>query len=219
MKNLIYGFALVASLLGTTACSNQWRETSVEANEDDVFKAYDELNTNGGAKGANTALLEDLRADTTSTVYFSQSGIFGSPYSVFSFGDVGFLGSAFGLPNTNGYSVVDLNLKKVTVIFLDAVNAAGQRHFAIMLKMESTATEAAEYFVKTSDQFEFKNGTFAVGFELNDGSTLVLRSNDISKNYSDELAAAIQLKAYVDSGSGERPVGQFSILQGYGGLQ
>lgn len=219
MKNLIYGLTLAVSLIGTTACSNQWRETTVEASEEDVFAAYDEMNTNGGSKGANISLLEDLRADTTSTVYYSQSGLFGSPASVFSFGDIGFLGSAFNIPDTRGYSVLDLPLRSVTVIFLDAVSAAGQRNFAIMIKMESDSTEAAEYFVKTTDQYDFNNGTFEVGFDLDDGSVLILRSNDVSATYSDELAPAIQLKAFVDSGSGEYPVGQFSILQGYGGLQ
>lgn len=219
MKNLIYGLTLVVSLISTTACSNQWRETSVEASEEDVFAAYDEMNTNGGAKGANVSLLEDLRADTTSTVYYSQSGLFGSPASVFSFGDIGFLGSAFNIPDTRGYSVLDLPLKSVTVIFVDAVSATGQRHFALMIKMESNSTEAVEYFVKTTDQFDFNKGSFEVGFDLDDGSVLILRSTDISSGYSDELAPAIQLKAFVDNGSGERPVGQFSILQGYGGLQ
>lgn len=209
MKKLILGLALAASFL-VTACSNQWRESNVDVSDEDVFSIYSELSTSANLPSGFTE-------DTSSTVFFAQSGAFGSPNSLFSFSDLTFLGSSY-----SNVASHELGMSEATVIFADGMGSDGQRYFSLMLKLQTDGASTAIPFAVTSaaGDYSFDNDAFAVRFAVN-GGTLILRSNDIDATYSDELASAIHLKAFMvyDGDSTEYSIGQISILKGYGGIQ
>lgn len=212
MKKMILQLTLLFLVTGLTACSNQWRESDPSVSEDDAFQLYDELNV--AVSGASSTLIDDLRNDEGSAIYYAESGgSFGEAKSVFSFSDLGFLGYDVGT------TVFDIGLNYAGVIFVDALSSNNERHFALMLKLGSDQSQNAQTFTFVSEPgaYSFSDDKFEVSFNLQDGTTLVLRSYDVDQKVSDELAPTIHLKAYIIENGQEFAIGQISSLRGFGG--
>ncbi len=222
MKNIILASLLIAGTLANTACSNQWRESDPGVDSEYALELFDQISENATAKSAgfNSQALSEVRDDPYSTLYFAESGAaMGEVASIFSFSDTSFLGTVAGQPvpiNTNVFDLINgYGLKKVSVIFYDGFTANDERYFTLMLKLETDG--APTYFMAQSNQSNLTDNEFSTSMNLTDGTTLVLRSNDISPDVEGELAGTIQLKAYIVENGIEYSIGQFSVLHGFGG--
>ena len=221
LSKTLITFAAAAFMSG---CSNQWRESDPGVTDGVVFQLYDEMLISGASGNGlfDTNIAQDLRGDLTSTVYFAESGAAMGPVaSVMSFNDVSFLGNSLfsgNLPVFVGDSIFQLGLSGVTVIFVDALHSSGVRYFQLMIKMERGSS--VEYFraSSTPGSYDFSSDQFEVFMPLQDGTTLILRTFDLSSSFKDELAGTIKLKAYLLENGQEFTIGQFSVLSGFGGF-
>lgn len=196
MKNrILKTVVLIALTVLSTACSNQWRESDENISADDAFAFVNsELNY--------------LSEDQSSAVYFAQSGeSSGMAESVVSFGDLSFAG-------LQG-NIFDQQIDYAGVALVDSY-AGGERSFALIIKFGSGGNLTTVY-QQIADNYSISDKVFTADFPAQNG-ILRIRTYDVDKRYSDELAATIHLKAYlVDAAGNETPIGQFSSLRGFGG--
>ena len=204
---------LFSAIVSLSACSNQWRETDESVSDEQAFQLYDDINVNGVR--SNSALFNDLRNDESSVIYYAESGeAFGEAKSVMSFSDLGFLGGSYGV----GTNVFDVDLQYAGVILVDAFSSNGERNFALMLKLQTANSQSPEYYTFVSNNYSLSDKKFEVAFDLQDGTTLLLRSFDVDQDTKGELAPSIHIKAFIIENGQEFSIGQFSNLRGFGGI-
>jgi hypothetical protein len=218
VKKVVLQIFLMAGVLANLACSNQWRESDPGVDSAYAMELFDEISASNAWRSQNydpSALLETSQ-DPYSTLYFAESGpAMGAVPSIFAFSDASFADPQ-NIPSfTTVFDMMAQGLNKVSVLFLDGYNANQERYFTLMLKLE--ASMGTTYFIAQSSNYSLDDKEFWTEMQLSDGRTLVLRSYDISQQVDGELAGTIQLKAFIDEGSGEYQIGQFSVLHGFGG--
>lgn len=220
VSGVFFGIFIIAILVMTVGCSNQWTESDPEVDGAEVNALMAEF-AQSGSMQMSFVDINELSSDPYATMYYAKSGSTMGPVpSIFSFSDVSFLGNTFGNLNY-GMNVFDLQynygVSDVSVIFLDSFSQTlNDRVFTLMIKFEGQNGPA--YFVAQSTEYVFEEDEFTAFFEVN-GGTLALSTFDLDPDVEHELAGTISLKATMIDASGEYRIGKFSVLHGFGGFQ
>lgn len=219
MKKLLRILLVLIGLSTLAACSTQYRDALPQVSQEEleeIFMAIAQSPENQDSVVSAMAQSGELFLGEYSSVMFYARDENGRPAaSVLSVTDM----SLFNWQSTGpSYQVLSM----VDAIFVDSVNAKGDRRFSLMLRMkgnEDDGTERTVHFVGSSDSgdFAFNDDEFETRVRLKTGEYLIVRSNDLSDNYDSELAGSVKLSLYLDDGSDDGAyVGQVSTMSGFG---
>jgi hypothetical protein len=208
----------VSLLLSLVACSNQSRTAAEMATQEDLF----------GQNGvftqmqASNNLLQTLSVNSfvnekSSFLYHARETAGRPAASILSVGDMSALDNRiYKLPDMPSSQI---GMSQVDVIFVDNVNQNGQRSFALGFRIGDGYTQAINVFsgVSQYDDYSFSNNQFETAIRMESGSTIVVRSTDVSADYKNELSDAIKLNLYkLGQDNSLRYIGQISTMLGYG---
>ncbi len=109
---------------------------------------------------------------------------------------------------------------KADAIFIDHVNERQERGFSLLLAWSEamSGVETPHSFIGTSipGSAQFSDTIFQVEMTGKSDEHLILRSDDLSEDYKNELGTSIKLKIYVVENGVEYYAGQISTMAGFG---
>ncbi|MCB0351709.1 MAG: hypothetical protein KDD38_11035 [Bdellovibrionales bacterium] len=216
MKNWL---VLISLLILTSGCSTQYREADPQVSSDELFTVIEEILSLGSPKfGALNFSIDSLAQGNSSIIFHARENAGRPASSVLAMNDMSVIDSSIqqiGVPS------VALGMTKVDVVFIDQLNQYNEREFSLLLEWEApdANNQLTRYFFVGSaipGSAQFSDTMFQVEMTGAHGEHLVIRSNDLSEKYEEELASSIKLEIYVIDGGVEYYAGQISTMAGYG---
>jgi hypothetical protein len=198
----------ILTLATMTACSTQNREATAQIDETELFELFYEINGGAGALDIQTM------ANNGSAILYHAREANGRPAeSVLALADMSTIIDGV----TMNLASYEFGVDTVDVIFADIANDDGTRVFS--LSIQGTDIDGQTFtFANTSapGDFVFTDDEFEVSIPGANGQTLVLRSNDLSEKYNEELADSVKLTVYVEENGQLYYAGHISTMAGYG---
>lgn len=198
-----------------SACSTQYRDALPQISQEELAEVFEDIAENAGDSTvkALSARNNIFGSGQTITFYHAREEDGRPAASILSVEDMSFFKWDIDVPS---YAV----LSAIDVIFVDSVDDSGERVFSLMLKMGGDTVDGNPiYFVSSSQpgEYRFTDDEFEVRIPAANGNFLLLRTRDLSDNYSDTLAGSIKLDIYVEDDSVDGVLlGQISTMSGFG---
>jgi hypothetical protein len=213
MKRFIFLLLLAAGLMG---CSTQNRESKPLISDEELMKVFDEMRTGIGSQDVRMSSIDEaVLRDPTATIFYHTRESQGAPAStVFSITDMSVLSPGEFEQGVNSW---DVGIVAVDVIFLDTVSKDGARVFSLMARTQNMEGLIKHYsFTSQPGDYSFSKDAFETSVLGPNNTRLILRSNDISEDFNQELADSVKLRIYLEEGGQIYYVGQISTMSGYG---
>jgi hypothetical protein len=210
---------LLSLLILTSGCSTQYREADPQVSSDELFTIIKEILSFGRSKnGALNLNIDSLGQGNSSVIFHAREGTGRPASSVLAMADMSVIDDSIA---DLGVSSVALGMTKVDAVFIDQLNQNNQREFSLLLgwgELDLNGQLSPHYFIGTGipGSAQFTDTMFQVEMTGAHGEQLVIRSNDLSNKYSEELGSSIKLEIFVIDGGIEYYAGQVSTMAGYG---
>lgn len=201
MNSLSLKLSLVALVVGSFGCSNQFRTGPV----DDGAHIVSELNSLTATNSSNEIAQISQLAQSGAALYYADSPTYGPVMSVLSFP----FSDSF---NFLGRSDLRLGMiEQVKVIFVDAHTAQGRQAGLLLSIKEFGKNAEVRGFIGSA---MIDNDEYVAVLELGGGNKLVLATLYVDDD--GELENIVRMEAFLaDSAGNETFIGQFSTLVGY----
>lgn len=214
MKTIgILPLSFVAGLAFTLGCSTQYREAYPQITSEELYETFEDIQQNVSDPTVNSFSVNILAEDNSAVMYHVSDSPGRPAVGVLSFVDMSVIHEFWdvGTPSTA------IGLAEVDVIFLDQVRSDGSRVFSLLMKLRGYGDETV-YFSASSQpgNHQFTEDSFQVTMQSPSGAQILIKSNDLSQSYNEELADAIKLNVYVLENGQEYYAGQVSTMAGFG---
>jgi hypothetical protein len=216
MKALKFLTSLI-TVIALSACSTQNREAAPQVSEDELSATFDDMVAQQDAPGIQSMSLNDVLSGGGRIYHVRESS--GRPAaSVLSLTDMSVVDNVW--PDYT--PVYETDLSAVDVMFVDNINENGDRYFTLMISgtySSDAQSDTSLLFVESSDANDYVFTKDGFETEINSaisGVRIIIRSDDLSDKYNDELADSVKLSLYVDNGDGALEyIGQVSTMAGF----
>ena len=210
-----WGILLFFALVLSVGCSTQFREAEPQETDEVVLQEiYAEMRAQVSGFGFSASAFDIIYDDKSSAFYHVRDSESRPAPSVLSLLYMDFLnGFSFENQTTN------IGLLNVDVVFVDGIDQATQeRTFTLSIKMETQSGPIFNFAVSDPGAYEFTDDRFEVSMTTDNRTKIVLVTNDLHEEYSDELGSSIKLDIYVIDNGQDFYAGQVSTMAGYGGI-
>lgn len=218
IKNFLSGVAfgliivsiMVAVSFFTTGCSNQYRTSTAQVDEQTLMQIYGDIST---ATDASLVSATALNNSGSTQLYFSEDDANRPAESVVAFEDM----SLFSNNWMGGMTSTDAELNHAQVFFVDGFNENGDHKYQFKVALEDLAGNKTYFAAESIDgTASFSGNEFSVDMNVVLGGSAIqqitIYSNDVNTNYSEELGGTVKFEVYDADGY---YIGQFSALHLY----